>query len=123
MSMRRFAEASTVDLAKQQSKDECDINNILRRYERTGMLSHLAEGVPTYMDVSEVGDYRSAMEHLRSTEKFFMGLPARVREQFGNDPVEFIDQVSSLAPKELDELLAEKAEELVKPVEPAGTVS
>jgi len=78
-------------LTKQAFKDECDINNILRRYIKSRMLTHLAKGVPTYADVSDVGDYRTAIERVRAAEAEFMGLPAKVRAHFDNDPAAFLD--------------------------------
>lgn len=108
----RLEVADFRDRAIQSEKDSTDINSILRRYDATGMISHVARGVPTYMDVSEVGDYRTAMEHLRATESFFMGLPAKVREKFGNDPVEFIDAVSGLQKHDVESWLADEAAEL-----------
>lgn len=80
---------------KQSMKKECDINNILARYKKTNLLEHVKQGVPSFVDVSEVGDYRSAIEHLRSTERFFGGLPASVRAAFRNDPAEFLDALDS----------------------------
>lgn len=81
---------------KQAMKAECDINNILKRYAKSGLLTHLAKGVPSFMDVSEVGDYRTALEHLRSTEAFFAGLPSKVRAAFNNDPAQFLDAVDTV---------------------------
>lgn len=97
------------DRTKQAPKAETDINNILLRYKKTGLISHLAKGAPTYMDVSEVGDYKTAMDHLRSTERFFQSLPAKVREYFGNDPVAFLDYASSVSSEDLKTELGEVA--------------
>lgn len=84
------------DRAKQSMKEECDINNILRRHKQGAMVTHLAKGRPVYMDVSEVGDYRSALEHMRATEEFFAGLPAKVRRGFENDPALFLDALDTV---------------------------
>lgn len=101
------------DRAKQAPKAECDINNVLLRYRKSGLVTHLASGVPTYMDVSEVGDYKSAMDHLRSTERFFQALPAKVREYFDNDPVAFLDYASSVSKEDLKSDLSEVAKEVL----------
>lgn len=89
-------------MAKQSMRDETDINNILRRYVRSGILTHLAENPGTFADVSEIGDYRSALEQVRSAEATFMNLPARVRTRFNNDAAEFLDFVTT--PGHEDEL-------------------
>ncbi len=76
---------------KQSGKEECDINNIVATYVRTGLATHLAAGVPQFLDVSEVGDYRTALENVRAADKYFLGLPAAVRAEFQNDPALFIE--------------------------------
>ncbi len=81
--------------AKQSMKDECDINGIVARYQKTGLLSHLASGVPAFVDVSELGDYRSVIEQVRSVEAYFAGLPALVRSVFQNDARTFMDYLET----------------------------
>lgn len=76
---------------KQAMKDETDINRIVDRFARTGLVTHLAKGSPQYLDVAEVGDYRTAIQRVRDTEVFFEGLPAKIRSGFGNDPAMFLD--------------------------------
>lgn len=55
----------------QSFKDECDINNIVATYARTGIVPHMARGKPQYGDVPDVdlhaaacaqAEIRSAME-------------------------------------------------------------
>lgn len=89
---------------RQEFKAECDINNILARYKRDGFMAHLSKGVPVFMDVSEVGDFRSAVEQVRAATAFFERLPAVVRTKFGNDVARFIDEAGSLSRDELREL-------------------
>lgn len=76
---------------KQSFKDICDINNIVKRARKTNMIDHLNAGVPRFMDVSEVTDYRSALEAVERGQEHFMGLPADVREAFDNDPATYVD--------------------------------
>lgn len=88
---------------KQEFKEECDVNNIVRRHTRDGFLSHVAKGVPRFLDVSEVGDFRTAVDQVRAATEFFEGLPAKLRARFGNDPVKFIDDAGQLTREELRE--------------------
>jgi len=80
---------------KQAMRDECDINLIMARYSKTGLLTHLAEGIPQFVDVSEVGDYRAATENVRRVEEYFMGLPSQVRKEFDNDAAAFMEFLES----------------------------
>jgi len=77
--------------AKQSFKDECDVNKILARYAKTGLLTPVTSRSPAFVDVSSVGDYRSALENVRSAKALFMELPSGIRSEFQNDPAEFLD--------------------------------
>jgi len=80
-------------LAQQHFKDECDINNILRQFNITGILPEHALS-PRYGDFTGVTDYHSALNQVIAAEDEFMSLPAETRARFDNDPallIEFLD--------------------------------
>ena len=56
-----FTETS---LAQQHFKEECDVNNILKKYESTGLVTQVANGTPTYGEFSAVRDYQHAQKLL-----------------------------------------------------------
>lgn len=74
---------------KQAHKDECDVNLIVRRFEKTGVLAHAAAQQAQYGDFSPV-DYREALDTVIAAERAFADLPAKVRQRFNNDPGEFL---------------------------------
>lgn len=78
-------------LTKQSFKDECDINNILKKYEKTGILEHRAKYEGQYADVTGTVDYQTALNTVRDAEAAFMSLPASIRTEFENDPHEFLE--------------------------------
>ncbi len=128
---------------KQSMKKECDVNRIVSSFQKTGLIDHLADGIPVFADVSELGDYRSVIEQVRAVDAYFAGLPAKVRTAFSNDASNFMDYLESGATAEeleraglevldgrLIELVAEPPAEIVvpplaeiEPPEEAGTVS
>ena len=79
------------DMTKQSMKDECDINNILAQYAKTGLLTPVTQTPGSFVDVSEVGDYREAIHNVREADRLFMQLPSAVRTRFENDPAQFLD--------------------------------
>lgn len=97
-------------LAKQSFKEECDINNIVSRYKRTGFIEHVAKNTPIYADVSDVTDYQEALDRVREVEGFFDKLPAKIRERFENEPAQFLDFMTNE-----DNLAEAKELGLVKP--------
>lgn len=81
-------------LAQQHFKDECDVNNILRKYEATGLVTHVANGTPSYGDFSSVLEFQQAQNILIEAQDAFDALPASLRKRFDNDPavmLEFIE--------------------------------
>lgn len=76
---------------RQEFAEECDINTIMARYERTGVISHVDPRAPVYLDASESPrDLQHALEILATAETAFMSLPAGVRKEFDNDVHAFV---------------------------------
>lgn len=86
-------------LTKQSEAAACDINRIMAKYERTGVLSHVAENVGFYADVSNVPDYQAALAVVESAQGLFASIPAEIRARFDNDPAQFLHFVSDPANK------------------------
>lgn len=79
-------------LARQEFADECDINVIMASYEKTGVMSHVRNGEPFYMDFGDTpGDLMESMDFMRRAEEAFMMLPAKVRREFDNDARQFVE--------------------------------
>lgn len=78
------------EITKQSHKAECDIHNILRQYQRTGIITHVQAARPTYQDLPDAVDFQQAMNTLMAAQEAFAGLPARVRAHFNNDPETFL---------------------------------
>lgn len=74
---------------KQSFKDECDINLIMARYEKTGLLEHINRGEPQYADLSEL-DFMSAMNMVAEAREVFAALPSKLRDRFANDPARLL---------------------------------
>ncbi len=79
-----------VSLTKQASKDETDINWIMARFEKTGLLDHLNTHHGEYGNFIGFEDYHTSLNRIRDAELAFATIPARVRAHFNNDPAEFL---------------------------------
>lgn len=76
---------------QQQFKDECDVNNILRNYVNTGVLTHTSATPPQFGDFSEMpADYGEALALIAKSEEQFAALPSNVRERFDNKPLNLV---------------------------------
>lgn len=76
---------------RQEFADECDINSIMARFEKHKVLTHVNRSQGKYLDVSETPDLATALSVLADAETAFMSLPARVRAEFANDPISFVE--------------------------------
>jgi len=75
---------------KQSSKDECDINNILAQYKRTGMIAHINAAAAQYIDLPSDLDYQASINVVKSAEAAFASLPSKIRDEYSNDPSQFL---------------------------------
>ena len=106
-------------LAQQHFKDECDINNILRQFNITGLLPE-APLSPRYGDFTGIGDYHTALNQVIAAEDEFMSLPAAIRARFQNDPallIDFLDNEENRQEAEKLGLVNPKTVELPQVVE------
>ncbi len=84
---------STKDTRTEQShKQECDINYILAKHLKTGVINHQNAYGGQYGDTSAI-DYHSAMNTIVNADQMFNDLPSGTRSRFQNDPAQFLDFV------------------------------
>lgn len=81
-----------VPRTKQEFKDECDINNIIKLYKQTGQITHIkqAGAQGAYADLPDPLDFQASLNLVMEAEASFMTLPAHVRDRFANDPARFL---------------------------------
>ena len=69
-------------------KAQCDVNNIISKWKKTGQINHLNTNQGQYADYSDLPDLQTALTTVIQATKTFEQLPANVRKYFSNDPVE-----------------------------------
>jgi len=77
-------------LTQQQFKDEADINTIVDRFMKSGVMPDPVR-MPQFVDIEGVFDYQSAMNAVRAADESFMRLDAKLRSRFNNSPQQFLD--------------------------------
>lgn len=96
-----IAAVGDVSLTDPQFLKDTDINTILDRYNKTGVLPVRSGGV--YADVSDLGDFADVMERVNSARREFEAMPSGIRARFGHDPVAYFEFVND--PKNTEECL------------------
>lgn len=75
-------------LTEQAHKKQCDMNYILRNYQKTGFINHANKHMGQYDDVT-AADFQEAMFLVKRAQNMFEALPSNIRKRFQNDPAEF----------------------------------
>lgn len=110
-----------VSLTQQHLKKSSDINYIINKYEKTGVIDNVKTN-GRYIDCT-ASDYHQACNLAISAEESFMCLPSELRKRFANDPGEllaFLDDPNNRKEAESLGLLAtveKTSEDLSKPSE------
>lgn len=80
-------------MTKQSFKDECDINNILKQYKQTGIVSHINERAAQgmYADLPDPTDFQESLNIVQDAQTAFASLPSKVRTRFNNNPAQFLE--------------------------------
>lgn len=112
---------------KQSFKAECDINNIMRRFQQTGVIDHLSQRKPMFGDMPNM-DFQGAMAIVVEARERFAELPSAVRDRFANDPGRLLEFIQN--PENTEEAIklglmerrdgAAKAPAAPSPVSPTG---
>lgn len=100
----------------QSEKERTEVNNIIRRYNKTGLIDHVAKGVAQYGDFTEINEYQENLNMIIKAEASFAALPAEVRKKFDNDPGQFFEFATD--PKNRDSLVEMGLAHVKTPPEP-----
>lgn len=91
-------EPASVHMTKPEFAKESDINRIMAKYQRTGILGDpLAYKQGVYGDFTSANDFSEAMRKIAAVENLFDSLPSDIRSRFENDPAKLIDFVNDPA--------------------------
>lgn len=81
-------------MTKQAHKEECDINSIMRKFQKTGALTHFAKHEGAYGFATSV-DFTTACQIVAQGKSMFEELPSEIRGRFENDPAKFLEFVQN----------------------------
>jgi len=106
-------------MTKKSHKKECDINNIMAKYFRTGQITHVNKKQGVYMDTSGVGDFVTVNKKLNMVKGAFESLAEDVKKAFNGSWTEFARQIQDPANHarfvELGILKADTPKEAMRP--------
>lgn len=78
-------------LTKQEFIEECDVNNILKNYAKTGIMNEVkTEGI--FGDFTKIPNYQTALDVVNEANEQFLTLDSKIRvKEFDNNPQKLMD--------------------------------
>jgi len=73
---------------QQHFKDDCDINKILAKYKKTGVLDHVRRAREIYGDFSQYTSAAENMDKVAKANSMFESLPAELRTKHFNNSIQ-----------------------------------
>lgn len=80
---------------RQSEADQTDVNTIVARHQKTGVVNHLNGKPAMYGDFSQANDLKEALDLTMAAQEGFMELPAAVRRAAENDPRVMLEMLGS----------------------------
>jgi len=79
---------------KQAMKDETNINFIMDKFHKTGVIAHENKYEGQYGEFAAI-DYHQAMNTVIRANEMFESVPSNIRKKFDNDPAQFLNFVTN----------------------------
>ena len=80
---------NSIYTTEQNHKKECDVNSIIKKYDKTGLITHVSTMEAVFGDVGGF-DFKKAMDLVVNAQAMFDRLPSGIRKRFHNSPEEFL---------------------------------
>lgn len=76
---------------EQAHASDVKIQNIMKKYERTGIIEHNAQYGGEYANMVGALDFAEAQRVIADANSMFESVPATIRRDFDNNPAKFVD--------------------------------
>ena len=90
-------------LTQQSHATAADVRNIIKQYDRTGLIANVNKGIAQYGDYSEINEFSEAQQIVAKAKESFAELPSQIREQFSNNAGLFFEFATN--PKNKEEMI------------------
>lgn len=86
----KFKGARSKSRTQQNFRDDVNVNTIMRKARRTGVLPVKQPVENYFQDLIGYEDYHTSLNKIMAIDKLFAQLPAKCRNKFKNDPAEIL---------------------------------
>lgn len=81
-------------IVEQHHTEDTLVQNILKKYDQTGVFYHVNQAQATYQDNTAFNEYQDMYDKIQSADANFKALPSEIREKFNNDTGKFLEFVN-----------------------------
>lgn len=75
---------------EQSSKKMTDINHIIKKYDKTGLIDHVSRFEARFGDMTGL-DFKLALDKITHAQSMFENLPSEIRKKFQNNPQKLLE--------------------------------
>ena len=75
---------------EQNMTKECDVNEIIKKYDKQGLITHLNRIEAQFGDMTGM-DYKESLDLVIKVKAEFDQLPSEIRKEFSNDPAKYLE--------------------------------
>ena len=86
---RRNKDGTNLYMTEQAHKDYCDINKIIDRFDRDGIIKHVSRFEGKFGDLTGA-DFKTMMDQITGAQNLFDDLPVDIRNRFENSPAKLL---------------------------------
>lgn len=86
---RKDENGDPIYTTEQHHKKECDINEIIKKYDAQGIITHVSRFEGRFGDMTGM-DFKAMQDKVAAARSSFSALPAEIRKEFGNDPAQLL---------------------------------
>lgn len=83
-------DGNPIYFTEQNHKKECDVNEIIKKYDRTGLITHVSKIEAKFGDLTGA-DFKAMQDQVANAHSMFAALPAEIRKFFENEPSKLLE--------------------------------
>ena len=85
----RSGDGKILYFTEQSHKKQCDVNEIIKKYDKTGLITHVQRFEAKFGDFTGM-DFQNMQNQVIKAQNMFDALPVEIRKRFKNNPQELL---------------------------------
>lgn len=82
-------DGNPIYFTEQAHRERCDINSILNKYDKNGLITHISKFEAEFGDTTGV-EFKAMQDKVSAARSSFARLPSKIRKEFENSPMKLL---------------------------------